>query len=278
MLAKISNERNRIILTRNEEKEEGKILNIKLDEIRTNPCQPRKDFDEVSIRELADSIKTYGLIQPIAVRRIRENSYELIAGERRLRACTILNMEEIPAIIVEATATDSAILALIENIQRENLGYIEEANAYLSLISDHGITQEELAEKLGKSQSTVANKIRILRLSFQVRKLLAENNLSERHARALLKLATDKERLKALDVVIKRGLNVQKTEELIAGMLMEKVETEKPKNIRIFKDIRIFSNTIRQALDIMKKSGINAESSTREDENFIEYLIKIPKA
>ena len=139
------------------------------------------------------------------------------------------------------------------------------------------LTQEELAERLGKSQSTVANKIRILRLSSQVRQLLAENNLSERHARALLKLNTDKDRLRALDIVIKRGLNVQKTEELIAGMLEEKAEIEKPKNIRIFKDIRIFSNTIRQALDIMKKSGINAESRTREDENYIEYLIKIPK-
>ncbi|MBO5135951.1 MAG: nucleoid occlusion protein [Clostridia bacterium] len=277
MLAKISNERNRIILTRTEEKEEGKILNIRTDEIRTNPCQPRKDFDEGAIEELANSIKMHGLIQPIAVRRIGEKLYELIAGERRLRACKSLNMEEIPAIVVDATATDSAILALIENIQRENLGYIEEANAYLSLVSEHGITQEELAERLGKSQSTVANKIRILRLSSQVRQLLAENNLSERHARALLKLNTDKDRLRALDIVIKRGLNVQKTEELIAGMLEEKAEIEKPKNIRIFKDIRIFSNTIRQALDIMKKSGINAESRTREDENYIEYLIKIPK-
>jgi len=277
MLAKISNERNRIILTRTEEKEEGKFLNIKTDEIRTNPCQPRKEFDEGAIEELANSIKMYGLIQPIAVRRIRENSYELIAGERRLRACKSLNMEEIPAIIVDATATDSAILALIENIQRENLGYIEEANAYLSLVSEHGITQEELAEKLGKSQSTVANKIRILRLSSEVRRLLAENNLSERHARALLKLNTDRQRLKVLDAVIKRGLNVQKTEELIAEILEEKEQIEKPKNIRIFKDIRIFSNTIRQALEIMKKSGINAESKTREDENYIEYLIKIPK-
>lgn len=277
MLAKISNERNRIILTRTEEKEEGRILNIKTDEIRTNPCQPRKEFDEGAIEELANSIKMYGLIQPIAVRSIRENSYELIAGERRLRACKSLNMEEIPAIIVDATATDSAILALIENIQRENLGYIEEANAYLSLVSEHGITQEELAEKLGKSQSTVANKIRILRLSSEVRRLLAENNLSERHARALLKLSTDKQRLKVLDAVIKRGLNVQKTEELIAEILEEKEKIEKPKNIRIFKDIRIFSNTIRQALEIMKKSGINAESKTREDENYIEYLIKIPK-
>ncbi len=277
MLAKISNERNRIILTRTEEKEEGKILNIKINEIRTNPCQPRKEFDEGAIEELANSIKMYGLIQPIAVRRIRENSYELIAGERRLRACKSLNMEEIPAIVVDATATDSAILALIENIQRENLGYIEEANAYLSLVSEHGITQEELAERLGKSQSTVANKIRILRLSSEVRRLLAENNLSERHARALLKLNTDKQRLKVLEAVIKRGLNVQKTEELIAEMLEEKEQIEKPKNIRIFKDIRIFSNTIRQALEIMKKSGINAESKTREDENYIEYLIKIPK-
>jgi ParB family chromosome partitioning protein len=188
-------------------------------------------------------------------------------------------MEEIPAILVRAGGTDSAVMALIENIQRENLGYIEEAEAFCSLLSDHGITQEELATKLGKNQSTIANKVRILKLSAEVRRLLAENNLSERHARALLKLPDEKSRLKALGIIIKKGLNVVKTEELIEELICgaEKKPQEKDKNIRVFRDVRIFSNTIRQAVDMMKRSGIAAETQKTENEEFIEYTIKIPK-
>ena len=172
-------------------------------------------------------------------------------------------------------------MALIENIQRENLCYIEEAEAYLSLIAVHGLTQEELAARLGKKQSTIANKIRILKLSPDIRKKLAENNLTERHARALLKIQDEKMRKKALDEIIERGLNVSKSEELVEKLINQEEEkcekTAKAKNIRVFKDVRIFANTIKKAIDIMKKSGIDAVSSKEETEEFIEYTIKIPK-
>ena len=219
-------------------------------------------------------------MQPVVVRQINGRDYELIAGERRLRACRMAEMEEIPAVVVRAGGTDSAVMALIENIQRENLGYIEEAEAYCTLVSEHGMTQEELAVRLGKNQSTIANKIRILKLSPEIRSLLAENSLSERHARALLKLPDERTRLRVLNTVVKRGLNVLKTEELVEDILHKTEddvsETDK-KDIRVFRDVRIFSNTIRQAVDIMKRSGIQAETQKTESEHFIEYTIKISK-
>ena len=255
-------------------------VTIGVDKIRPNPYQPRQEMERESLLELEESIKQYGLMQPVVVRRINESEYELIAGERRLRACKNIGLCEITAVIVKASGTDSAVMALIENIQRENLGYIEEAEAFLSLIAVHGLTQDELAARLGKNQSTIANKIRILKLSPEIRSLLSQHNLTERHARALLRLPDEKEKRKALAIIINRGLNVVKTEELIEGMLAEEEEKKNPsdaKNIRIFKDIRIFQNTIKQAIDIMKKSGIEASSFKKESEEFIEYTIKIPK-
>lgn len=236
-------------------------------------------MDGQALEDLCASIRQYGLMQPVVVRQINGCDYELIAGERRLRACRMVGMLQIPAVVVRANGTDSAVMALIENIQRENLGYIEEAEAFCSLLSEHGMTQDELAERLGKNQSTIANKIRILKLSPEIRRLLAEYNLSERHARALLRLPDEKSKLKALNTIIKRGLNVVKSEELIEGILteMNSEKKEKPRNIRIFKDVRIFSNTIRQAIDMMKKSGIAAKSTREETDDFIEYTIRIPK-
>lgn len=253
---------------------------VPVDKIRPNPYQPRQEMEPESLKELEDSIKQYGLMQPVVVRRINESEYELIAGERRLRACKNIGLLTISAVVVKASGTDSAIMALIENIQRENLGYIEEAEAFLSLLAVHGLTQDELAARLGKNQSTIANKIRILKLSPEIRGLLSQHGLTERHARALLRLPDEKERRKALSVIISRGLNVVKTEEFIENMLVcegDKKNTSDGKNIRIFKDIRIFQNTIRQAIDIMKKSGIEASTLKKENEEFIEYTIKIPK-
>lgn len=219
-------------------------------------------------------------MQPVVLRQINESEYELIAGERRLRACRNIGLAEISAVIVRASGTDSAIMALIENIQRENLGYIEEAEAFLSLIAVHGLTQEELASRLGKNQSTIANKIRILKLSPDIRSRLAEHNLSERHARALLRLPDDKMKKKALNEIISKGLNVVKSEELVERMLEAEGPSKQPqvKNLRIFKDIRIFANTIKKAVDIMKQSGIDAVSSKEENDEYIEYTIKIPKS
>lgn len=263
-----------------EEKRNSQVLYLPVDSIRPNPYQPRREMDRGALEELAQSICQYGLMQPVVVRQINDRDFELIAGERRLRACRMAQIREIPAVVMRAGGTDSAVMALIENIQRENLGYIEEAEAFCTLLSEHGLTQEELAQKLGKTQSTIANKIRILKLSPQIREILKENNLSERHARALLRIPDEKTKLRALNVIVSKGLNVEKTEELISGMLNQDgivKQSETVKNIRAFRDVRIFSNTISQAVDMMKRSGIAAESNRVENDEYIEYTIKIPK-
>ncbi len=257
-----------------------KAVCLPIESVRANPYQPRREIDEMALEDLCASIKQYGLMQPIVVRQINSYDYELVAGERRLRACKKVGMMQIPAVVVRANGTDSAVMALIENIQRENLGYIEEAEAFCTLLSEHGITQEDLAERLGKNQSTIANKIRILKLSPEIRRLLKENRLSERHARALLRLPDEKSKLKAIKAIINRGLNVVKSEELVENMLEQinaPKKQEKTQNIRIFKDVRIFSNTIKQAVEMMKKSGIAAQTVKTENDDYIEYNIKIPK-
>jgi len=201
------------------------IMYISIDSIRPNPYQPRKHFNLSSLEELCESIKQYGVIQPINVRKISNNHYELVAGERRLRAATMAGLKEIPAIVVNVDENDSAILALIENLQREDLNYLEEAEGYSNLINEHKLTQEELARKIGKSQSTIANKIRLLRLSPIIRKILIDNNLTERHARALLKLHDEQLQLKVIKYVCEKGLNVKKTEELVERVI-EKYSTK----------------------------------------------------
>jgi ParB family chromosome partitioning protein len=164
------------------------IINIPIDEIAPNPYQPRKDFSGSSLEELATSIKEYGVLQPVNVRKIGGKGYELVSGERRLRATRLAGMEVIPAVVIEVVEQDSAVIALIENLQREDLNFMEEAEGYHNLISDHGMTQEELAKKVGKKQSTIANKLRLLKLNNKIKKTILENELTERHARALLKL------------------------------------------------------------------------------------------
>ena len=187
------------------------------------------------------------------------------------------DMKTIPAIIIEATNYESAAIAMIENLQRENLNFFDEAEGYSNLISDFNITQEELAQKIGKTQATVANKIRILKLSPAVKKIIKANDLTERHARALLKLPTEELQLKVLKKVNEENLNVTKTEEYINLILTPKKHHSSRKALRIFKDIRIFSNTIKQAIDMMNKSGVNAYSEKIETDDYIEYLVKIPK-
>ena len=260
----------------------GESRMIPIKSILPNPHQPRRDFDKAALQDLSISIMEYGLMQPVTVRQTGPFDYELIAGERRLTACRNLGMTYIPAIVMTASTTDSAILALVENIQRENLSYIEEAEAFCTLISEHGLTQEELADKLGKSQSTIANKIRILKLSPKVRRMLAENNLTERHARALLRLPDDRQRQKAIKLIAERGFNVAKTEELVDKLLKASAESRLAarKNHdggRVFKDVRIFNNTIRQAVDMMRRSGIEAKANKKESDDYIEYTILIPK-
>ena len=254
-----------------------RFAEIPIDRIATNPHQPRKTFHYDSIIELRDSILQYGLIQPITVRKGTYAKYELIAGERRFRACKLAGMKTIPAIIIDADNCKSASLALIENLQRENLNFFEEAEGYSNLISDFNITQEELALKIGKTQATIANKIRILKLSPAIKKIIKTNNLTERHARALLRLPDEQTQLKALKHIAEKHLNVTQTDSYIDFLLKPQNPNAPKKPLRIIKDIRVFTNTIKQAIDIMNKSGINAYSQKNETEEYIEYLVKIPK-
>lgn len=258
-----------------------KIEWIPVDLVRPNPYQPRKVFSNSALQELANSILEHGVIQPITVRMIG-NSYELIAGERRLKATKLAGLATIPAVIIEVTTKDSAVLALIENLQRENLNFIEESEAYHIIMQDYGYTQQELANTLGKSQSTIANKLRILRLSPLIQKMLVENNLTERHARALLKLPDEKFQLVALEKVIKQQMNVKRTEQLIEQMLVEITQQEmikhksKQKVKSYIKDIRLVTNTITQAVDMIQKSGIDAKYTMKEQADGYEIRIKIP--
>ncbi|GAE89238.1 chromosome (plasmid) partitioning protein ParB [Acetivibrio straminisolvens JCM 21531] len=235
------------------------------------------------MEELCESVKQYGVLQPINVRKISANMYELVAGERRLRAATMAGLTTIPCIVVDVDDNDSAVLALIENLQREDLSYMEEAEGYSNLINEHGFTQEELASKIGKSQSTIANKIRLLKLPPLVKKILADNNLTERHARALLKLHDEQLQLKVLKKVCEKGLNVKKTEELVEKaiekytMQQENEKKNKIKFTRAIKDIRIFINTIKQAIILMKKSGVDAKAAQFDRGNYVEFVIRIPK-
>ncbi|MBZ2175691.1 nucleoid occlusion protein [Schnuerera sp. xch1] len=259
---------------------QSEVKNIPIESIRPNPYQPRKDFNKKSLEELSQSIKAFGLIQPISVRKMQNDSYELIAGERRLRASELADLKEIPAIVVEYRDNESAMLALIENLQREDLNFIEEAEGYHNLIKDHGFTQQQLAKKIGKSQSTIANKLRILKLPDDIKKDLLENNLTERHGRALLKLPDYEFKRNLLDKVIQEDLNVKKTEKLVNDILDEltkedKVE-EKP-NIRGLISTKIYVNTIKKAFNAIKDSGIDAKYKEKDKGEYLEVVIHIPK-
>lgn len=274
---------NKLHATKTDKKDEIKnITYVNIESIRPNPYQPRKQFNKAAMEELCDSIKQYGVIQPINVRKISNNIFELVAGERRLRAATMAGLKEIPTIIINVDDNDSAVMALIENLQREDLSYMEEADGYNNLISDHGFTQEELAQKIGKSQSTIANKIRLLKLPPLVKKILADNSLTERHARALLKLHDEQLQLKVLKNICEKGLNVKKTEELVERAIDRYTREAKDKEperkfTRAIRDIRIFVNTIRQAIDLMKKSGVDAKAAQFDRGEYIEFIVRIPK-
>lgn len=243
-----------------------------------NIYQPRKYFNDEAIDELASSIKSYGIIQPLTVRKMSEDRYELVAGERRLRAAKKLGLTEVPTIIIDITEKDSAAIALLENLQREDLNFIEEAEAFYNLIQDHSYTQDQLAEIMGKKQSTIANKLRLLKLDKSIRQILLENKLTERHARALLKLPDILVQKKILHIVIKKSLNVKGTEDLIDNELLK---SSNPKNLKDGKkkikgvfSSRVYINTIKQVFD---KYGIDANYKSKELENSIEVTISIPK-
>ena len=252
----------------------GQVLLIPNDQIYPNPNQPRQIFDQEELVNLAISIRMNGILQPITVRQT-DKGYELVSGERRLRASKLAGLVSIPCIVVDVNNMKSAVFALIENLQRQNLNYFEEAIAIERLMSEYGLSQEDAARRLGKAPSTVSNKLRLLSLPEEARKRLMENGLTERHARALLKLDKDKVS-EVLDKIIEKKLNVTQTDELIEEILSN-ISAPKRQTKRMFSDVKIFLNTINTAVDTMKKSGIGADIR-REDtgESYI-YRIEIPK-
>lgn len=255
------------------------VFQIPVHLIKPNPSQPRKVFDENMLNELASSIEQYGIMQPISIRKIMTNYYEIVAGERRLRAVKKLGHETIPAIIVNVTEKDSAVLALVENLQRENLNYIEEARGYQHLINDYELKQQDLADQLGKGQSTIANKLRLLQLSDDVQQLLMDASLSERHARALLKLENKDQQMEVVQHIIKDQLTVSQTEKLINQLIegtKEKKQKEQGSVKRYLKDIRLFTNTIKQAVDMVKSSGVDVDYKLQQTEKSYEITISIP--
>lgn len=258
------------------------VISIPLEEIEVNPFQPRRQFDEDKLQELADSITQMGVIQPIIVRRLG-NVFELIAGERRWRAAKIAKLQTIPAVVKEYTDREVAQAALIENLQREDLNPLEEAVAFQQLIAEFDIRQEELALRLGKSQSTIANKIRLLGLALPVRNLLAASKLNERQGRALLRVKDEAMQLQLAELVIGQGLNVKQTEEVIeqhlTGASAEEVAATARKPLRKFvpKDVRIFLNTIRDATRLMKEAGIKADVSEEEEGEWLTVTVRIAK-
>lgn len=253
------------------------IVHIPTEKLLPNPYQPRKQFKSEDMLSLADSIKENGVLQPLLCRRINNSDYyELIAGERRLRASILANLQTVPCIIVSCDYEDSAVYSILENIQRSDLDFFEEAQAIGHLMNHFGMTQEQIGKKLGKSQSALSNKLRLLRLPADVRYFIEKNNLTERHARALLKIDNEKDMWTTLKVIADKHLNVEQTEQYIASITDKTIKTKR-NVVRIFKDVRIFVNTVNKAIETMKASGIDAESDKTETDEYIEFRVRIPK-
>lgn len=258
-------------------KEEIKFIEMKY--IHPNPYQPRKNFEKEKIKELAQSIKTYGLLQPIIVTPDGDG-YCIVAGERRFLACSELGWSEIPAVIRDYRDSALAAVALIENLQREDLNFLEEAQGYKKLIDEFNLTQEVLAQRLGKSQSTIANKLRLLKLPDNIKEIIKEGKLSERHARALLKLESEEKQQEAVSLIVKMDLNVKETEKLIQDLIRKDERNDESYSLQrkvVIKDLRIFLNTIRQAVNIIRRAGLNPQVNEVEDEDFLEIRIRLPK-
>ncbi len=239
----------------------SRIVNIPLDKITFNPYQPRKYFDEKELEELAESIKSYGIIQPIVVREDRDK-YQIVAGERRYRACRLLGLKDIPALVQEMDDEKVAAVSLIENLQRKELNYFEEASAYNVLVNLFGFTQEELAKKIGRSQSAIANKLRLLKLPPEIRSVISPSQLTERHARALLKLNSTETQLRIVEEIVDKDLTVKETEELVEKLSYNNIPLEQKKepsqNVSmIIRDVRIFLNTIKETVKRAKQTGVD---------------------
>ncbi len=252
------------------------LVFVSIDKLSPNEAQPRQKFDEDALRSLSESIKQNGIIQPLCVRKNNEGGYTLISGERRLKAATMAGVKKIPCVVTDTDERSSALLAIIENIQREDLTCFEEADSIFRLISEWGVPRDQVAEKLGIAGSTLSNKLRLLKLTPWERERISAARLSERHARTLLRIEDIEKRDNALLTIIAKGLNVAESEKMVTELISEKKETPSKKRM-VVGDIRLFANTITNAVDTMRKSGVNATAEKNETERFIEYKILIPK-
>lgn len=254
----------------------GRVIQVSVGSIVPNPQQPRHNFDTDSLLSLSQSIKHNGILQPLTVRERENGDFELVAGERRLRAAIMAGYTMVPCISVILDDTQSAVMSLLENLQREDLNFFDEAAGIAKLIEHCGMTQEEVAVKLGKGQSTVANKLRLLRISHSQRAKIIELGLTERHARALLRLS-DNQREEAINEIAKKNLNVEDTDKLVESMLIPQENNSGHRRLTVIKDVRIFFNTINNAVELMQRSGIDAVAQRQEYSDYFEYTVKIPK-
>ena len=268
--------------------ESHRVLMLRANCIRPNPRQPRQFFDADNLHELAESIRLYGVLQPLTVRKLENGAYELVAGERRLRASRLAGLEEVPCILVGADEKQSALIALIENLQRCDLDFFEEAEGIQRLIRQFGLSQEEAARRIGKSQSALANKLRLLRHPPEIVATVREHGLTERHARALLRLEDPEDRKVVMETIIERHLNVAQTDEYIDAYLTTTAPVREPQpeiggardkihTLYVFKDIRLFLNTVNHALDLVRRAGIPADCDKAEVGDEIILTIKVPK-
>ena len=259
------------------ERPEQRVLWLRAEEIHPNPMQPRRVFEERGIEELADSIRRHGILQPLTVRRTAAG-WELVAGERRLRAAVLAELERVPCLEAEVDGRASALLALVENLQRKDLHYLEEAEAIAAFLRQTGMTQEAVAGELGMSPSALANKLRLLRLSPACRTLLAQSGLTERHARALLRLEDEGERMAALRRAAEKHWNVARTEQYVERRLSE-LQAPSPAGRRtyIIKDVRLFLNSVDRGLRLIRDAGVDARTERDETEDTIVLTIRIPK-
>ena len=255
----------------------SRVRYIPINAVRPNPQQPRRSFDEAALRELADSIRAYGILQPLTVRD-KGGFYELVAGERRLRAARIAGLREVPCLVAEVGEEDAALLALIENLQRRDLDYMEEAAAIARLIRRYGLSQQQAADKLGKSQPAIANKLRLLRLEEPVVDALHRYGLTERHARTLLRLTDPEQQLAAARHMGQRGLNVAQAEQYVDALTAEN-RTQPPhrRPTYIIKDVRLFLNSVERGVRLMQSAGVGAEVGRRDTDEEILLTIHIPK-
>ncbi|MCM3720123.1 nucleoid occlusion protein [Fictibacillus phosphorivorans] len=262
-----------------EKNDNEEVLQIPVQQIIPNRFQPRTVFIDERIEELSQTIEAHGIIQPIVVRVIGDNQYELIAGERRWRAVQKLGWENIPAIVKEMDDSQTASVALIENLQREELTAIEEAMAYAKLLELHGLTQEGLAQKLGKGQSTIANKLRLLKLPQSIQDALLQKKITERHARALIVLKAPEKMELVLGEILEKQLNVKQTEDRVKRMIESETAEKKPQARRksYSKDMRLAINTVRQSVDMVVQSGLSIDTEEEEHEEFYQFTIRIPK-